>query len=313
MRLGFLGSPPFATPVLAKLLASRHAVLGVVTPPDRRAGRGRVVRPSPLVEAARSAGLEVIQPETTKDPALVDRLRQQEPDVLLVASYGEILRRDLLDLAPQGALNVHASLLPRHRGASPIQAAILAADAETGVSIQRMVLALDEGDVLHEVRTPIGPRETSGELLDRLSVLGGEAAVHALDLVESGKALYRSQNPEEATYARRIAKAAGQIDWSKSAVEVDRHVRAMSPWPGARTKAPNGREIVILALADPQTTPQESGAAPGTILQAGPQLLVATGRGVVEILELTPSGSVRMDASAWLRGARLTAGETFTL
>ena len=241
MRVAFLGSPPFATPVLRKLLDSRHEVVALVTRPDRPGGRGLAVRVSPLVELARERGIRVLQPETTKDPAFVAELRELAPDVLLVASYGEILRRDVLDLAPKGALNVHASLLPRHRGASPIQAAILAGDPETGVSVQRMVLALDEGDVLHEVSTPIGAHENAGELLERLSGLGGEAAVQSLDLLERGRAEFRPQDPARATYARRIKKEEGRIDWSKSAIELDRHVRAMTPWPGARTAGPHGR------------------------------------------------------------------------
>src|SRR5689334_7486139 len=171
MRVVFLGSPPFALPVLERLLASRHKVLALVTQPDRPRGRGMKVAPSPLVELARARGLPVLQPNDTRDADFVGQMRGLKPDVLLVASYGEILREELLTLGHRGALNVHASLLPRHRGASPIQAAILAGDAETGVSVQRMVLRIDAGDVLLEERTPIGPNETSGELLARLAQL----------------------------------------------------------------------------------------------------------------------------------------------
>lgn len=311
MRVVFLGSPPFATPVLQSLLDSHHEVLALVTRPDRPVGRGLAVRASPLVELARARDIRVVQPETTKDPAFVAELRSLAPDVLLVASYGEILRRDVLELAPQGALNVHASLLPRHRGASPIQAAILAGDAETGVSVQRMVLALDEGDVLCEVATPIGEHENAGLLLERLSVLGGEAAVRSIDLLENGEASFRPQDSAEATYARRIQKEAGRIDWSKRAVEIDRHVRAMTPWPGARAVAPNGRELVVLEL---RAVPAAAGCAsgtPGTVLATAPELLVACGNGAVSIRALKPSGGVRMDSAAWLRGARVEAGARF--
>lgn len=312
MRVVFLGSPPFATPVLQSLLDSRHEVIALVTRPDRPGGRGLAVRASPLVELARGRDLRVLQPETTKDPAFVAELRKLSPDVLLVASYGEILRRELLELAPRGALNVHASLLPRHRGASPIQAAILAGDSETGVAVQRMVLALDEGDVLYKAWTPIGERENSGELLERLSHLGGQAAIDALDLLERGDARFRPQDPSGATYARRIKKEEGRIDWSKSAREIDRHIRAMTPWPGARTVAPNGREIVVLELRAAPPAAGNSPATPGTVLATDPALRVACGDGAVLILSVKPSGGVAMDASAWLRGARIEPGAEFT-
>lgn len=311
MRVVFLGSPPFATPVLQSLLDSRHEVIALVTRPDRPLGRGLAVRPSPLVGLARSRGLPVLQPETTKDPAFVAELRKLAPDVLLVASYGEILRKELLELAPHGALNVHASLLPRHRGASPIQAAILAGDTETGVAVQRMVLALDEGDILYKAWTPIGERENAGELLEKLSHLGGQAAIDALDLLERGDARFRPQDPSAATYARRIKKEEGRIDWSRSAVEIDRHVRAMTPWPGARTVAPNGREIVVLELSTAPPAAENATGTPGTVLATEPALRVACGDGAVLIRTVKPSGGVGMDAPAWLRGARIELGARF--
>jgi len=312
MRVAFLGSPPFATPVLRKLLDSRHEVVALVTRPDRPGGRGLAVRASPLVELARERGIRVLQPETTKDPAFVAELESLEPDVLLVASYGEILRRDVLELAPHGALNVHASLLPRHRGASPIQAAILADDPQTGVSIQRMVLALDEGDVLSEVRTPIGGRENAGELLERLSALGGDASIAALELLEKGDARFRPQDPAAATYARRIRKEDGRVDWSKSAAEIDRHVRAMTPWPGARAKSPDGREVVLLDVR-PVAEAQAAGtSAPGTLVVVDGAPIVVTGHGLLEIVALKPAGRSRLTGADWLRGARLESGARFT-
>jgi len=229
MRVVFLGSPPFALPVLERLLGSRHQLLALVAQPDRPRGRGMKVEPSPLVELARARELPVLQPEDTRAPAFADRLRSFKPDALLVASYGEILRQDLLSLCRHGALNVHASLLPRHRGASPIQAAILAGDAETGVSVQRMVLRLDAGDVLLEERTPIGPEETAGELSARLAQLGGAAAVRALDLVESGAARFVPQDESRASVARKIHKQQGRIDWGRAAVDIERLVRALNP------------------------------------------------------------------------------------
>ena len=305
MRYVFLGSPPFAVPVLERLLGSGHDCLALVTRPDKPRGRGRGVQASPLVELARARGLEVLQPTTTKDPAFVDGLRALDPEVLLVASYGEILRQEVLDLAPHGALNVHGSLLPRWRGAAPIQKAILEGDSETGVSIQRMVLALDEGDVLLERRTEIGAQETAGDLFERLAVLGGEASVAALDVLDAGTATFTPQDPGEVTYAPKFTKEDGRLDWARSAVELDRHVRGVTPWPGARASAPDGSDLVVL-----EARPSEASGsgAPGTLLETRKRCLVATGDGVLELLQVKPAGKKAMAATAWLNGARLEVG-----
>jgi methionyl-tRNA formyltransferase len=309
LRLVFLGSPPFATPVLAALLESRHRVLALVTRPDKPRGRGRKIEPSPLAERASGSGIPVLQPPSARDAGFVREVAAFEPDVLLVASYGEILDRPLLELAPKGALNVHASLLPRHRGASPIQAAILAGDMETGVSVQRMVLALDEGDVLLEKRTEIGPRENAGALLERLALLGGEAALEALDLLESGKASFTAQDPARATYARRIRKDAGRVDWNRSAAEIVRHVRAMTPWPGARTTAPNGKEVLLLDVVEKEADSRN--LPPGSVLPAPRGLTIAAGAGAVSVLSLQSAGGAPLESDAWLRGARLQDGARF--
>jgi methionyl-tRNA formyltransferase len=304
LRLIFLGSPPFALAVLERVLASSHEVLEVVTPPDRPAGRGRTVHRSSLAALAEARGISVLQPETTRTEAFVSALAAREPDVLLVASYGEILRENVLTLAPHGALNVHASLLPRWRGASPIQAAIQAGDTWTGVSIQRMVRALDAGDVLLEERTPIGAEETAGELTARLAALGGDAAVRALDELASGTATFTPQDPAGVTFARKLEKDAGRIVWSKPAAELARLVRAMNPWPLARTRLPDGeRELAILRA---RAATEECGASlvPGTLLDSR-RFLVQTGTGALELLAVQPAGKPEMDGAAFLRGARL--------
>ncbi len=306
MRYVFLGSPPFAMPVFEALLESGHVALGLVTRPDKPRGRGREVVVSPLVEMARERGLPVLQPTTTKSPEFVESLRALEPDVLLVASYGEILREEVLELAPHGALNVHGSLLPRWRGAAPIQYAVAAGDRETGVSVQRMVLALDEGDVLLEKRIAIEANDTSGALFDRLAAIGGVAAVEALDRLERGDAQYTPQDPELVTYAKKLAKSDGDIDWSRAAEELERHVRAMHPWPGARTTSPDGKALVVEAA---RVT--EGAAAPGLLLEAGSRCVIATGSGALELLTVKPAGKRAMDAGAWLRGARFEAGTRF--
>lgn len=309
MRVVFLGSPPFAVPVFERLCSSEHDVAALVTPPDKPKGRGRKVEASPLAELARSRSIPLLQPATTKSADFVAALRALEPDVLLVASYGELLRQDVLTLAKHGALNVHASLLPRWRGASPIQAAILAGDHETGVCVQRMVLALDEGDVLVERRTNIAPGENAGELLARLAALGADAALGALDELSRGTVRFTPQDPARATYARKITKERGVLDWNLSAEELDRHVRAYTPWPGARTRFANEDLIVVQSRmrADLPRGP----LAPGALLATKHELAVVCGTHALQILRLKPAGKAVLDADAWLRGARLPPDASF--
>lgn len=303
MRVVFFGSPPFAVPVFERLASSAHRVLALVTLPDRPQGRGRKLEPSPLVAAAEARGITVLQPPSPHEEEFLVRLREIDPDVLVVASYGVILRSALLELAPHGALNVHASLLPRHRGASPIQAAIAQGDAQTGVAIQRMVPALDAGDVLVERATPIGPAETAGELGARLAALGGEATVAALDALESGRARFTPQDPTRATYTKKLRKEHGRVDWSRPAQELERQVRALNPWPLLRALDPKGRELAIL-----RARAADGAGAPGEILAADQRLVVACGAGALEILELTPAGKRALSAAEFLRGARLERG-----
>lgn len=302
-----MGSPPFALPVFERLLASdAHETCALVTPPDRPRGRGRNLVRSELALMADAAGVPVIQPATTKHPEFLQSLAAFTPDVLAVASYGEILRTDVLELAPHGALNVHGSLLPRWRGASPIQAAILAGDQETGVSIQRMVLALDAGDVLLERRTPIGPEETSGELFERLAESGAGALIDALDALAAGTAEFQPQDPDAITVCRKLKKQDGALDWSESAEALARRVRAMTPWPGARTSLPDGRALVVLKA---RVHAERSGAQ-GTLL-AGSGLLIAAGDGALELIKVKPAGKGAMDAAAFQNGAQLQTGALF--
>jgi methionyl-tRNA formyltransferase len=308
MRFVFFGSPPFATPVLARLLQSTHTALALVTLPDRPRGRGQEIEASGLVLLAREHGLSVLQPADPHAQDFLGNLRALSPDVLIVASYGVIMKNTLLELAPRGAFNVHASLLPRHRGASPIQAAILAGDATTGVSLQRIVARLDEGDVLLARERVIGPEESAGALLEALAPLGGELAVEGLDLLECGRAVFTPQDASRATYARKLKKEHGRLDFSRPALELARQVRAHDPWPGARCLDPKGREIVVRRARAQGTG---SLGAIGELIEDGPRALIACGDGALEILELVPAGKRAMSALEYLRGARFSRGERF--
>lgn len=238
-----------------------------------------------------------------KNAAFKAELARHKPDVIVVASFGELLDAEFLDLGL--VLNVHGSLLPRHRGASPVQAALLAGDTETGVTIQRVVLALDAGDVLHQKSCAIRPDDTAGELFERLARLGAEALPEALQLVESGTATYTPQDPSAVTVCRKLKKDAGQIDWARPAVELERLVRAMAPWPSATTTLADGRALKIhqASLAS-----HGEPAAPGRLLEADPRLVVATGEGALELMSVQVAGKRAMPTADFLRGNPLEVG-----
>jgi methionyl-tRNA formyltransferase len=309
LKVAFLGSPPFATPILAALLASRHRTVAVVTQPERAAGRGRRAAASPVVGLAEDARVPVLRPSSARDSQFKAELAALEPDVLLVASYGEILDEALLAIPRRVPLNVHGSLLPRWRGASPVQAAILAGDTHTGVSIQRVVRALDAGDVLLERETPIGAEETAGVLAARLAELGAEAALEALERVAAGQDHYRPQDPAGVTVCRKLRKADGWIDWSADPAAIERRVRAMQPWPGAWTHSQSGRRFELLdvhAVAEPPPGPP--GCLDAEALAAG-RLEVAAGAGRLAVKRLKTEGRSAMEVEAFLRGARLDGGD----
>jgi methionyl-tRNA formyltransferase len=306
VRLVFLGSPPFATPILARLVESPHRPLAVVTQPARAQGRGRKLVESAVASLARTSGIELLEPETVREPAVHARLAALEPDVFLVVSYGEILRPEFLALARTVALNVHPSLLPRHRGATPIQAALLACDEVAGVSIQQVAKELDAGDLLLRRETAIRPLETAGELAARLAEWSSELVLEALTAVEAGSARYVPQDAARATYCKKLERAHGRIDWSRPARELEGRVRAVNPWPGAFARLPSGAEFFLWRAA---ARSEATSAPPGTILEAGKRLCVATGEGVLELLELQNPGKRAMSAAEYLRGARLAVGK----
>jgi len=302
MRIVFAGTPDFAVAALDALLASEHEVVAVYTQPDRPAGRGRRPTPPPVKVRAEAAGLPVHQPESLRDPAEQQRLADLGADLGVVAAYGLILPRAVLDLLPLGWVNLHASRLPRWRGAAPIQRAILAGDTETGVDLMQMSPGLDTGPVLAETVVPIGPRETGGELHDRLAAAGAELLRAHLDDLAAGRLQATPQPEEGVTYAQRIDPAEATLDWSRPATELDRLVRAFHPWPVARTTAADGSSLKVHAAepVDEATT-----AEPGTLLAAGPAGVdVATGEGVLRLARLQAAGARPMAVADFLNGRR---------
>jgi len=305
VRLVFLGSPPFATPVLSALLGSPFRPLAVVTQPARAQGRGKKVAESAVAALAREAGVELLQPESVREPAVLGRLRAYEPDVFLVVSYGEILRAEFLALPRLVALNVHPSLLPRHRGATPVPAAILAGDEVTGVAIQKIAAELDAGELLLVRETAIRAGETAGELIARLAEWSGELVLEALALVESGSARYLPQDHARATYCRKLTKEHGRLEWSEPALALERRVHAMNPWPGAVTRLADGADLYVWRAR----VAEGSSAAPGTVLEASQRLVVATGERALELTEVQLAGKRALPAADFLRGARLVPGD----
>lgn len=305
MKLLFLGTPDYAVPSLARL-AAEHEVVGAVAQPDRPAGRRGRPQPPPVAEFARARGLRLFQPEKPGRKELIAELAALQPELAVVIAYGHILRPALIDLAPRGMLNAHASLLPKYRGAAPIQRAILAGEIETGVTVQKVVLEVDAGDVLLQEKTSIGAEETSGGLFARLSELSAECLSRAVKLIESGQAVFVKQDPAAVTHAPKLTKEEGRAGWSRPADWLARAARAFNPWPTLYATLPGGRGLKILAA---RAEPESASAEPGTILVAsGADFLVATGADALRLITVQPDGKRPMPAAEFLRGARLAAG-----
>lgn len=292
MRLVFAGTPDFALASLRALVESGRAPVAVLTQPDRPAGRGRKLTASPVKQYAQQQGIAVLQPPTLRDAQAADALRALEPDLLVVAAYGLILPQDVLDIPAHGCLNVHASALPRWRGAAPIQAAILAGDERTGISLMAMTAGLDCGPVYHVEEVAIGTEETAGELHDRLAELGGRSLVANLDAILGGALQALPQDDELATYAPKIEKRDAAIDWSLPADEILRRIRAYNPFPGAFCFL-DGERLKIWRAAR-----GDGAGEPGTVLQCNRGgLLVAAGDGAIRVLELQWPGKRRTTAA----------------
>ena len=304
MRLAFMGTPNFAVPTLAALIEAGHQVARVYTQPPRPAGRGRALRPSAVQAAAEAAGLPVETPARFRDPDVLRGFAALGLDAAVVVAYGQILPQAALDAPRLGCLNLHASLLPRWRGAAPIQRAIMAGDAETGVAVMQMEAGLDTGPVLAEARTPIGPEDTAGTVHDRLAAIGAPLMVHALAELGEGRAAPRPQPPEGITYAAKIDKAEARIDWTRPSAELDRHIRGLSPAPAAWTEIAGERVRVLMCRPEPAQDAPE--VPPGTALDG--RLLVACGAGALRLTRLQRPGRAPAPADDFLRGFPVAAG-----
>lgn len=312
MRIVFAGTPDFAVPTLAALAVGRHSIELVVTQPDRPAGRGRGLMPPPVKTLALQRGLRVIQPESINAPEAVETLRAVKPDALIVLAYGVRLRPRALRLPRLGCLNIHASLLPKYRGAAPINWAIIRGEKETGVTLQRMAAEIDAGNILAQRALPIGAEETAGQLFDRLAALAAEMIGPALDDLDAGRLTERPQDAAQATLAPKLEKADGLVDWRLPPSQASDFIRGMTPWPGAfayhrRAGAPPRRLILLAA----RPADGASDAPPGTLLRADDELHVAAGGGRLRILRLQSEGARAMEAAEWLRGRSAAAGDSF--
>jgi methionyl-tRNA formyltransferase len=307
LRVAYFGTPEFAVPTLEAIIASCHPVVTVVSQPDRPRGRGHHVQPTPTRQVADAHGIPVLQPARLKDDTFLDTLRGFEPDIGVVAAYGRLLPDALLALPAHGMINVHASLLPKYRGAAPIHRAVIAGEAETGVTIMRVVRELDAGPMLDAAVTPIGPDETSVDVERRVAALGAERLLVVLERIASGQAVETPQDHAAATYAPKITREDGRVDWGLPAGAIHNRVRGLHPWPLVSVRLAGQRCLI-------HTTRPEAalaGSAPaGTVLATGPDgIVVAAGAGALRILALQPEGKRVMTARDFLAGRRVAPGD----
>ncbi len=306
MRLAFMGTPEFAVKALAELVAAGHEVVCVYTQPPAPKGRGQVLSPSPVHEFAQGLGLPVRAPKSMKDPDAIAEFQALEIDACIVVAYGQILKKAVLDHPTLGCFNLHASLLPRWRGAAPIQRAIMAGDSFTGVEVMRMSEGLDEGPIILSGRVEITNDDTAQTLHDKLAALGASLLPVALAAIERGGANEQPQSGEP-TYAKKITPEVARIDWSRPARDLDFHIRGLSPFPGAWTTMDTGKGTQRLKVLMSRLTDEQSGEVPGTLLLGG--LKVATGDGILELLRVQREGKGVQEAMEFLNGAGLKPGD----
>lgn len=306
MRVLFWGTPEFAAPPLRALIGEGFEVVGVVTQPDKPQGRSREIIPSPVKQIATEEEIPIFQPKNARGSELLESLKALKPDISIVVAYGHILPQKIIDLPPMGTLNIHASLLPALRGAGPIQAAIRQGLTETGVSVMRVIPALDAGPVLLQARTQIFDDETFGELQVRLSELGALTLIEALTLLSLGKAKERVQDESRATYAPKVNRESSRINWKDSALEISRLIRASDPKPGAFSETPKGD----VKMFGPKVMDGIKGK-PGEVLKTTGELVIACGLDAIRISHVQPSGKSRMSAHDWARGRGTKVGDRY--
>ena len=310
MRVIFMGTPEFAVPTLSALLNSEYSVVGVVTQPDRPRGRGKSVTPSPIKALAQSHQVPILQPEKIKRPEFLSALEAWQADVIVVAAFGRILPKVILDLPPRGCLNVHSSLLPQYRGAAPIQWALINGDAETGVTIMLMDEGMDTGPILSQEKVTIEPEDTAKELSDRLAHVGGELLLETLRRWEGQEISPRRQDGEKGSLAPMLRKEDGAISWEQPATVIHNRIRGLSPWPGAYTFFQQDRLSVWKAIPYMESDETSSEAVPGTIVKLEKdEIKIKTGKGLLVITELQMAGRKRMGVKQFLSGYRLMEGE----
>jgi len=306
MRIVFMGTPEFSVPSLRALLNSDHSVVGVVTQPDRPKGRGQELTASPIKQLAVQHKIPTLQPLKMKDPGFLDSLSAWKPDLIVVAAFGRILPKIILDVPPHHCINVHASLLPKYRGAGPIQWAIIRGERETGITTMLMDEGMDTGAILLQERVSITPDDTAGTLSSKLAEVGGRLLIETIARLEKGTLVPQPQDHARATMAPLLKKEDGLLDCTMPAVELANRVRGLSPWPGAYTYLEEDRWVIWKAEALDRST---TAVPPGTIMDATKEgLLVATGSGVLRIMEFQPANSRRMSVAQYLAGHTLAPG-----
>lgn len=308
MRIVYMGTPDFSVPALKALVEAGHDVIAVVTQPDKPKGRGKEIQMTPVKEQALEFHIPVYQPVKARDPEFIKILTDLAPDVMVVAAFGQLLPKSILDIPRYGCVNIHASLLPKYRGASPIQYAVINGEKESGITTMVMAEVLDTGDMLDQEILTLDPKETGGSLHDRLSEVGGALIVKTLKKLEEGTAVRIPQDETKSCYVGMIKKSMGDIDWSMDAKAIERLIRGLNPWPSAYTGW-NGK---VIKIWEASVIDKEYEGACGQVVEAGrDRLVVKTGKGGLSVTELQLQGKKRMDTGAFLRGYSIAEGTVF--
>ena len=315
MRIIFMGTPDFAVPVLQSLINSRHEVVAVVTQPDRPKGRGKNMQFSPVKECALAHNIPVMQPVNVSVPEVIDELRAYEPELIVVVAFGQFVTKKIREMPKYGCINVHASLLPKYRGAGPIQWAVINGEKESGVTTMYMCREIEKGDMLLKDTVTLDPKETGDSLHDKLSMMGGPLLLKTIDQLEDGSAVRIPQCEEESTYAPKLEKTMGNIDWTMDADRIERLVRGLNSWPGTFTKI-HGKTVKIWdcdVVCQETLTESQAAATPGTVIVSEKdQLIVKAGNGALSLRMLQTEGKKNMTVDAYLRGYPIAQGELFT-